>query len=86
MLKEAWKADLNFIPSHKDRLLPHQIIEEELKKELTEENEKKLKSFDSINEINEFTFFQLTTFPFLDSDIELKKQKVESMIEKLKTE
>lgn len=31
LLREAWKADLNFIPSKPDYLQPHQIIEEEMK-------------------------------------------------------
>jgi len=83
LLREAWKADLNYIPSKPDKLEPHQIVEQELNN-VAKEEEKKKNSFDSISEINDFTLFQITS-PFTNSDIEKKKQKVQIMIDKLST-
>jgi hypothetical protein len=83
LLREAWKADLNFIPSKPDLLQPHQIIEEEIKQKSLLESQNKLNAFDNITETSDFTLFQITSFPFIDSDIILKKEKVNQLIEKL---
>jgi hypothetical protein len=83
LLREAWKADLNFIPSKPDVLQPHQIIEEELKQRSLSESQNKLNSFESITEAADFTLFQITSFPFLDESISLQKDKVNQLVQKL---
>jgi len=85
LLREAWKADLNFIPSKPDVLQPHQIVEEEIKQRSLLESQNTLNSFDNITQASDFTLFQITSFPIGDSEISSQKEKVNQLIDKLAT-
>jgi len=76
LLREAWKADLNFIPSEPDRLQPHQVIDEELKRAPELVLEATMSSFDSISAVQHFTVFQMTSHPSSNASLAEKKEKV----------
>lgn len=69
-----------------DRLLPHQVIEEEIKRGLTADADKHQQSFDSIAEVTNFTAFQITAFPEADDQILTKRTKMNQLLEQLNQE
>lgn len=57
MLAEAWKADLNYLPSADPALAPHDLIEEEMKQAAEKAERDYNDSFESILDGMSWLFF-----------------------------
>jgi hypothetical protein len=66
--------------------LPHQIIDEEIKRSVSAEADRFHDSFESIAAAQDFTLFQVTAFPQVDDEILTKRTKIDEALEKLNQE